>query len=92
MRFTHILFDLDDTLYSPDVGLMQEMGRRITRWVQHGLGLSPQEAAELRRRYLEQYGTTLGGLVAEHDVAVDAYLAFVHEVPVEQNVLPSPAL
>ena len=92
MPFVYIVFDLDETLYPRSAGLMQEIGRRINLWVQQALGLPPDEAAALRRAYLEQYGTTLGGLLAEHQVDVDGYLAFVHDIPVEQYVRPNPAL
>lgn len=92
MDLTHIIFDLDETLYSRDVGLMQEIGRRITQWVHQSLGLTPEEAIILRKTYLQKYGTTLAGLIAEHRVDVEAYLAFVHDVPVEQYLHPDPAL
>jgi len=92
MAFTHIVFDLDETLYPRDAGLMQEIGRRITLWVQQSLGLTAEEANSLRRSYLRRYGTTLGGLIAEQQVDVDHYLAFVHDVPVERYIQPHPAL
>lgn len=92
MPFTHIIFDLDETLYPRNAGLMQEIGKRIHLWVQQTLGLPPEEAATLRQTYLERYGTTLGGLLAEHDVDAEAYLQFVHDIPLEQYVRPNPAL
>jgi len=92
MAFTHVIFDLDDTLYPSDLGLMEEVGRRITLWMQQTLGLSRDEASALRRSYLDRYGTTMGGLMAEQQTDVDDYLAFVHDVPVERYVRPDPAL
>jgi len=92
MEFTHIVFDLDDTLYPRSTGLMEEIGRRITLWVQQVLGVTAEEAAALRREYLHRYGTTLGGLVAEHGVDADDYLAFVHDIPIERYVRPNVAL
>lgn len=92
MTYSHLIFDLDDTLYPRDAGLMAEIGRRIEWWVQQTMGLSPKDAAQLRRTYLRRYGTTLGGLLAEHQVDVDGYLAFVHDVPVEECIRPNPAL
>jgi len=92
MPFTHIIFDLDDTLYPRNVGLMQEIGRRITLWVQKSLDVTFEEAVALRQAYLHRYGTTLGGLTAEHQVDVDDYLAFVHDIPIERYVRPNPRL
>ena len=87
-----IIFDLDDTLYARDTGLMHEVGRRIQAWLCEHLHLSPEEAAALRREYFQRYGTTLGGLVAEHNVDTRDYLRFVHAMRVEEYVKPEPAL
>ena len=87
-----IIFDLDDTLYPRHNGLMQEVGLRIQVWLRDHLGLTWEEAIALRHQYFQQYGTTMGGLVAEHDVDVHDYLTFVHDVPVEEYLGPDPAL
>ncbi|HEY75546.1 MAG TPA: pyrimidine 5'-nucleotidase [Thermoflexia bacterium] len=92
MGFEYVIFDLDETLYPRKAGLMREIGRRIERWVQESLRLPPEEAAALRRAYLRRYGTTLAGLLAEGKVDADAYLAYVHDVPVERWLRPNPAL
>lgn len=92
MQFEYVIFDLDDTLYPRHTGLMQEIAHRIKLWVEKTLGLNEKEAAELRQAYLHKYGTTLGGLIAEQQVDVDAYLAFVHDIPVEQYIHPNPPL
>jgi len=92
--FTHAVFDLDETLYPTSVGLMQDVSRRITLWLQRHLGMGPKEASRLREVYIHLYGTTLGGLLAERagEVDVEDYLAFVHDVPVEAYLRPDPAL
>jgi len=87
-----IIFDLDDTLYPRNSGLMQEIGCRIQTWVCNHLGLSWEEAIAVRRDYFQRYGTTMGGLIAEHDVDPHDYLAFVHDVPVGEYLVPNPAL
>lgn len=90
--FTWLICDLDDTLYARETGLMQEVGRRIQAWVVKHLRLSPEEAFALRRQYVERYGTTLGGLLAEHCIDARDYLTFVHDIRVEEYVRPDPAL
>jgi putative hydrolase of the HAD superfamily len=92
MAFRIIIFDLDDTLYPRDSGLMQEVGRRIQVWLCDYLELTWEEAIALRREYFQRYGTTLGGLMAEHSVDARDYLAFVHDIPVEEYLDPDPAL
>jgi putative hydrolase of the HAD superfamily len=92
MAFRFIIFDLDDTLYPRDTGLMHEVGCRIQMWLCDYLGLTWEEAIVRRREYFHRYGTTLGGLIAEHGMGAYDYLAFVHDVPVEEYLDPDPAL
>lgn len=85
MPFTCAVFDLDETLYPTSAGLMQDVARKINDWLQCHLGLGTEEATHLREVYVHRYGTTLAGLLAEHreKVDVEEYLAYVHDVPVE---------
>lgn len=92
MTFKFIIFDLDDTIYPRGNGLMQEVGHRIQLWVQRRFDLTWEEAIAMRRDYFTRYGTTLGGLIAEHDVDVHEYLVFAHDVPVGEYLDPNPAL
>jgi putative hydrolase of the HAD superfamily len=92
MLLEFIIFDLDNTLYSRDSGVMEEMGRRIQAWLCDRLDLTWQEAIDLRRDYLHRYGTTMGGLMAEHDMEVGEYLDFVHDIRIEDYLQPYPAL
>jgi putative hydrolase of the HAD superfamily len=90
LRF--LVFDLDDTLYPPGSGLFYEVGGRIHRYLQERMGFPESEVAQVRRRYYEQYGTTLRGLQINHQVDTDDYLRFVHDVDVARYLRPDPAL
>ncbi len=92
MGLSYAVFDLDDTLYRCDSGLMQEVGRRIQSWLTTNMGLGPEEAAHLRRKYFLEYGTTLGGLIEESEIDVEDYLRYVHDIPVEKYVPARPDL
>ena len=92
MTLKFIIFDLDDTIYPRNSGPMREVGRRIQLWLCNHLGLSWEEAIAVRRDYFHRYGTTMGGLIAEHDMDVHDYLTFVHDIPVEEYLDPNPAL
>ena len=92
MSLEFIIFDLDNTLYPRGSGVMEEMGRRIQMWLSSRLGLTWQEAGALRDHYLQRYGTTMGGLMAEQDADVNAYLEFVHDISVQDYLEPDPAL
>ena len=92
MALQFVVFDLDNTLYPSDSGLMREIGRRIHVWVCEHLGLTWDEAVALRRDYFGRYGTTLAGLIAHHGVDAQDYLAFVHDIHVQEYISPNPAL
>jgi putative hydrolase of the HAD superfamily len=87
-----ILFDLDDTLYPRDSGVMQRVSQLIVEYMVQQLGLEPARATALRRGYLQRYGTTMRGLQADFQIDTDDYLAYVHDFPVEQILQPNSAL
>lgn len=87
-----ILFDLDETLYPTNAGLMQAIGQRIHAYMEERLGMAPQLAARLRKKYYKQYGTSLRGLQVHHDIDPEDYLGFVHDVPLTDYIGPNPAL
>ncbi len=74
------VFDLDNTLYPPEMGLFPQIEVKMTAWVMRHLGLDQPEANHLRKHYWDHYGTTLSGLMTEHGVEPLAYLADVHDV------------
>ncbi|MBL0924848.1 MAG: pyrimidine 5'-nucleotidase [Sphingomonadaceae bacterium] len=81
--FAHIdtwIFDLDLTLYTPEANIMSQVRDRIALFVQDYFNVEAAEAHDIRYRYWRKYGTTLGGLMAEHAVDPHSYLDFVHDV------------
>ncbi len=91
--FRFLIFDLDETLYPRQAGLMQEIGVRINRYLTENLHLPQDQANELRKRYYNQHGTALRGLVVERpDVDPEDYLQFVHDIRVTDYLSPDPAL
>jgi putative hydrolase of the HAD superfamily len=77
------LFDLDNTLYPAESGFMGEIERRMTAYVQKVTGLPRDEAYALQKRYLADYGLTLGGLVAHHGVDPADFHAIFHDMSLE---------
>jgi putative hydrolase of the HAD superfamily len=93
-RFAHVrawVFDLDNTLYPPEVQLFDQIETRMTAWVMAALGVSRAEADRLRRHYWQTYGTTLAGLMREHDVDPAPYLTEVHDIDFA-GLAPDPGL
>lgn len=52
----------------------------------------PEQAASLRHHYYQTYGTTLRGLQIHHQINVDEYLAYVHDLPLRDYIQPRPEL
>ena len=92
--FSHVttwVFDLDNTLYPPDMRLFDQIEVRMTDWVMRALNVDRARADHLRAYYWQTYGTTLAGLMREHDVDPGPYLTEVHDI--DFSVLsPDPAL
>src|ERR1043165_7502657 len=55
------------------------------------LEVTPKQAAELRRSYFREHGTTLNGLMRVHNIDPHEFLAFVHEIDLA-CVPPNPEL
>lgn len=88
----YILFDLDETLYPKETGLMDVVNQRINEYMRLRLGIPASQVLELRERYYRRYGTTSRGLYRHHHLDVHDYLVYVHDLPVEEYLLPDPFL
>ena len=69
------LFDLDNTVYPLESGLGRDISDRITTYVERLTGLPRDEARALQKRYLQEHGLTLKGLMLHHDVDPDDFHA-----------------
>jgi putative hydrolase of the HAD superfamily len=89
MTITTIFFDLDDTLYPAKSGLWREIKERISVYMHERLGIPIDQAATLRQKYLQEYGTTLLGLQANYTLDVQDFLDFVHGLPLRDYIQPT---
>lgn len=87
-----IFFDLDGTLYPNDNGLWEVIGARMNQYMVERIGIPEEDVSELRSDYFRRYGTTLRGLQIHYQVNADEYLAFVHDLPLEEYLNPQPML
>jgi putative hydrolase of the HAD superfamily len=87
-----ILFDLDDTLYPRQAGIMEEIRILMLDFIQTRFDLSRDEANALRRRYFQEYGTTMRGLQLNHAIDADEFLDYVHNIRLEDHIQPNPEL
>jgi putative hydrolase of the HAD superfamily len=83
------VFDLDNTLYPSSADLFAQIDAKMTHYIARLLSIDPVEARRIQKAYFLGHGTTLAGLMAEHEVDPQDYLAFVHDVEMdvlEENV------
>ncbi|MEY3292509.1 MAG: hypothetical protein RJB12_280 [Pseudomonadota bacterium] len=85
------VFDMDDTLYPREQGLMQLVQARINAYVVEAVGLDPVSARVLQRQFLDEHGTTLAGLMANYTIDPAHFLHDVHDVPMD-SLEPNPRL
>jgi len=92
--FTHVdtwVFDLDNTLYPHHVNLWQQVDRRIGEFIGAWLNVSVEEARRIQKDYYRRYGTSMRGMMSEHGVRADDFLAYVHEID-HSPLQPNPAM
>lgn len=87
-----LLFDLDNTLYSPERELFSLIDVRINRYMSEVVGIPAAEVDGLRRRYWAEYGVTLQGLIRHYRVDPEDYLDYVHDVDVASRLDPDTEL
>lgn len=86
-RFTHIrywIFDLDNCLYPASTGLFALIDDRMTAYIQRLLSCDRVEAKRVQKLHFHEHGTTLAGLMKEHDVDPHDFLADVHDIPLDR--------
>lgn len=82
-HFSHVrawVFDLDNTLYPPSIGLFAQIEARMIAFVMARLAVDRAEADRLRRHYWMTHGTTLAGLMREHAMEPEAFMIDVHDI------------
>ena len=91
-ELSHLLIDLDDTLYPPDKGVWKLVQVRIDRYLTDVLGIPFDQTRSLRQRLYHNYGTTLRGLQIENNIDWRYFLDYVHDISLEGVLEPVPEL
>lgn len=81
--FSHIdtwVFDLDETLYPPTTPLFPQIEARMNDWIRDFLGVDAAQANELRSKWWVDHGTSLMGLMQDHDADPVPFLEDVHDI------------
>ena len=91
-ELTHILIDLDDTVYPTEKGIWGQISVRMDSYLTDVMGVPFEETHALRRRLFQTYGTTLRGLQIEKNVDMQQYLDYVHDISLDGVLAPDPEL
>ena len=92
--FAHVttwVFDLDNTLYPPSSDLWPKIDQRITVFLAQMFGLDGMSSRALQKYYYQKYGTTLRGLMEDHQISSAEFLEFVHDID-RSSILPDHTL
>ena len=74
------IFDLDNTLYSADSGIFQQVHSLMGEFISKNLNMDIKEAKKLQKKYYKVHGTTLRGLMDNHNINPDHFLSEVHNL------------
>ena len=77
------VFDLDNTLYSPEDDIFSQIDKRMTEFIISKFNVNEEEAFNLQKKYFLEYGTTLSGLMKRENIDPDEFLEFVHDINLE---------
>lgn len=88
MRFSTIFFDLDETLYPASSGVWQLIKDRMNLYMHDRLGIGWDDIPTIRDNLFRKYGTTLRGLQANYPVDAEEYLAYVHDISLQDYIRP----
>ena len=77
------IFDLDNTLYSGETKVFQQVDKKMSKYIANKLGVSPEEAKKIQKNYFHKYNTTLNGMIKNHKIDANEFLEFVHDIDID---------
>ena len=79
-KIKYWLFDLDNTLYSGDTKVFDQVDKKMSLFISDKLNVTVEEAKKIQKNYFQQYNTTLNGMIKNHKIDAQESLEFVHDV------------
>ena len=77
------IFDLDNTLYSGKTKVVEQVDKRMSKYISDKLNISVVEAKKVQKNYFHKYNTTLNGMIKNHKIDPDEFLEFVHDINID---------
>ena len=63
-----LLIDLDNTIYSETEKIFSQIDLKMKSFISLELNVSQKEAYKIQKKYFFKYGTTLRGLMLNHNI------------------------
>ena len=79
-KIKYWLFDLDNTLYSGQTKVFDQVDKKMSFFISKKLDVSLEKAKKIQKEYFHKYSTTLSGMIKHHKIDADEFLEFVHDV------------
>ena len=77
------IFDLDNTLYSGDTKVFDQVDKKMSKYISNKLNVSVEEAKKIQKNYFHEYNTTLNGMIKNHEIDAQEVLDFVHDIDLD---------
>ena len=77
------IFDLDNTLYSGETRVFEQVDKRMSKYISEKLNVSILEAKKIQKNYFYKYNTTLNGMMKNHKIEANEFLEFVHDIDID---------
>ena len=74
------IFDLDNTIYDPKSKIFDQIDLRMKQFISSRLNISKEEAFKIQKKFYNEYGTTLSGLMKHYQIQPNEFLKYVHDV------------
>ena len=83
IKIKYWIFDLDNTLYSGDTKVFDQVDKKMSKFISEKLNVSVEEAKKIQKNYFHEYNTTLNGMIKNHEIDANEFLEFVHDVDLD---------
>ena len=77
------IFDLDNTLYSGETRVFEQVDKRMSKYISEKLNVSITKAKKIQKNYFYKYNTTLNGMMKNHKIEANEFLEFVHDIDID---------
>ena len=84
-----LLIDLDNTIYSETEEIFSQIDLKMKSFISTELNVTLEKAYIIQKKYFLKYGTTIRGLMINHNIKPSFFLKYVHDInlkPIKKNL------